>query len=118
MNNNWISTKERMPEPGEEALVVVAAVRGKIPGVRFRRLGAYSEVNGWELMGWPAGMEFAVTHWMPLPELPPEEDCAEDYKQLFMDATAEIFRLKTELTKQEGKIAWLEAELENCEGDE
>ena len=59
---NWISVKERLPEDEEEVLVFAD---GKIHLMFYRRvLAVFEECSD----------ESNVTHWMPLPEPPKEEE--------------------------------------------
>ena len=58
----WISVKDRLPEPGERVIVA--------RGEKVEQ-GVYLAVNGWwKVYGTNTK---SVTHWMPLPE-PPKED--------------------------------------------
>jgi len=65
----WISVKDRLPEPGE----VVLATAGGFVGE------AYRDDNGYWRRGYGAewlaifGKDMAVTHWCSLPEPPGEE---------------------------------------------
>lgn len=66
MGNKWISANHRLPESGERVLCMC-------------RAGIY-EVLKWSYPNWAwykdrshCYMKDFVTHWMPLPE-PPEED--------------------------------------------
>jgi hypothetical protein len=59
----WISVKERLPEPGEDVLVFTGSdmeVKHYIPD---------DGIHGW---GWyPGGLPICnTTHWRPLPEAP------------------------------------------------
>ena len=70
----WISVKDRLPDYMGEVLVIVS---GK-PHENITLDGAYEiaeydPVEGWILEMWPEWCSGVVTHWMPLPE-PPEED--------------------------------------------
>ena len=70
----WISVKDRLPDCMGEVLVIVS---GK-PHENITLDGAYEiaeydPVEGWILEMWPEWCSGVVTHWMPLPE-PPEED--------------------------------------------
>ena len=60
MEINWISVKDKLPEPLEDVLVCYTC--GKVA------CGFKSYLSGWlfEVLYGP------VTHWMPLPE-PPKE---------------------------------------------
>ena len=70
----WISVKDRLPDYMGEVLVIVS---GK-PHENITLDGAYEiaeydPVEGWILEMWPEWCSGVVTHWMPLPD-PPEED--------------------------------------------
>lgn len=69
----WISVEDRLPK--EEGLVLVIA-NGKpmdnITLVDAYELGEYTD-EGWIIDAWPGWEDAQVTHWMPLPE-PPKED--------------------------------------------
>ena len=70
----WISVKDRLPDYMGEVLVIVS---GK-PHENITLDGAYEiaeydPVEGWILEMWPEWCSGVVTHWMPLPE-PPEEE--------------------------------------------
>lgn len=72
--SEWISVKDRLPEDMGEVLVIVS---GK-PHENITLDGAYEiaeydPVEGWILEMWPEWRSGVVTHWMPLPE-PPEEE--------------------------------------------
>lgn len=70
--SEWISVKDRLPEP--DVLILVIA-NGK-PHKNITLEGAYElaeyDPEGWILEMWPEWMDAEVTHWMPLPE-PPKE---------------------------------------------
>lgn len=62
----WIPVTERLPEDSmQKVLVFVPHIHGDIVDG-----GRYLGADGWVLEGWYL-TQFAVTHWMPLPE-PPE----------------------------------------------
>ena len=70
----WISVKDRLPDYMGEVLVIAS---GK-PHENITLDGAYEiaeydPVEGWILEMWPEWCSGVVTHWMPLPD-PPEED--------------------------------------------
>ena len=62
--SQWISVKGRLPEEEKEVLCYLGNSIAKLTVVSFRRRGE------WYFDGWPCP---TVTHWMPLPE-PPKED--------------------------------------------
>lgn len=62
--SNWISVKDRLPDTNEYVLV---ATRSKN--------GAQNIDKGYVIDGrWAHRGTAEVTHWMPLPELPEEEE--------------------------------------------
>jgi len=64
--NGWVSVKERMPEKNSEMLLLMC--------VDGYELGYYERYKGY---GWTnvLGTDcLNVTHWMPLPEPPKEEE--------------------------------------------
>ena len=59
---NWISVKERLPEPGDEVLVTDKYGNTTVAEFAHRKF-------------WPDSLNInpaSITHWMPLPE-PPKE---------------------------------------------
>ena len=77
----WISVKDRLPEPGEQVLLI--AYGWSDTTVYLGRLehmtpetswltGITSKESEWCIQGWSYLREPRVTHWMPLPE-PPKE---------------------------------------------
>lgn len=68
LERRWIPVEERLPEePVKKVLVFVPHTHGDIVDA-----GRYLGADGWVLEGWHLTQN-AVTHWMPLPELPEEE---------------------------------------------
>lgn len=78
----WISVKDRLPEHGKNVLLI--AYGWKDTRVYIGRLehmspetswltGITSKESEWCIEGWSYLKEPVVTHWMPLPE-PPKED--------------------------------------------
>lgn len=71
----WISVKERLPKKEGEYL---ATLVGNVVSVAF-----FSKINGWSATIVPPNFSFIkfvdlyVTHWMPLPEPPKEENNAD-----------------------------------------
>lgn len=55
---DWISVKDRLPEPNERVLAYFPAMRDSEAVIQTSK--------GWALNKF-------VSHWMPLPELPKEE---------------------------------------------
>lgn len=62
---NWISVKDKLPEPLEDVLVCYTC--GKVT------CSYKLYICGWSL----EGLYGPVTHWMPLPQ-PPKEVCNHD----------------------------------------
>ena len=62
----WISVEERLPEDYEDVVIIMR--EGASSWYRV----AYREYGGWSFGG-GRRVNCEVTHWMPLPE-PPEED--------------------------------------------
>lgn len=62
----WISVKDRLPEPDENPVLAGNAEFGIV------NMAWYHHKNKrWE---WPSGAMAEVTHWMPLPEPPKGEN--------------------------------------------
>lgn len=67
-NSNWINVKDKLPEIGEKALILInsseieMAYRTNEGNKELGIVWFYPENNGWT--------EKEVTYWMPLPELP------------------------------------------------
>ena len=69
--NDWISVKDRLPETGGYYLVHQMNPRFKTSFIQTAR---YSETRGtWLGAQALCSLDF-VTHWMPLPEPPKEDD--------------------------------------------
>ena len=65
---DWISVKDRLPEAGR----YVVCIAKRNPFSRFMPMVARIEKNGWVN---PITEQYisAVTHWMPIPQLPKGE---------------------------------------------
>ncbi len=79
----WISVKDRLPEEGQEVLVISRGWGERMTYIGQRRkvesetswlTGNTSKASGWQLWGWSYLKEPQVTHWMPLPEPRRETD--------------------------------------------
>ena len=73
MMRKWISTAVLLP-PDDEPVLAVVWAHGK--NIRFEGAYCFAEHKvgeGWLLEDWPELEIERVTHWLPLPE-PPEED--------------------------------------------
>lgn len=80
----WISIKDRLPEDGQELLVIIShGWEGRLVYVgAYKKVesevswltGVISKASDWSLWGWSYLKEPHVTHWMPLPELPEENE--------------------------------------------
>lgn len=68
---NWIKCSERMPENGKRVLVVT-----ENNGYSWIDIGYIDEAGYWTIDGeiWDKKSDPAITHWMPLPELPKEDN--------------------------------------------
>ena len=62
----WISVKDRLPEKKNEAYLC-SLDSCLFPGSQYIDIRAFCDDGKWEANG-------TVTHWMPLPELPKEEE--------------------------------------------
>lgn len=65
----WISVNDRLPEHDQDVLI---CVNGNTIDTGYCWGDPYdADSRGWQAY---ACMSNNVTHWMPLPELPPEEE--------------------------------------------
>ena len=70
---NWISTDHKIPETGG---LVLAIVNGKYKNITFVNaieLAEYTDC-GWIIDSYPEWDNANVSYWMPIPELPKEEE--------------------------------------------
>lgn len=74
MGNTWIPCSERLPESDQEVLVIVSGKAGNITLVDSVEIGNFDRDEGWILEMWPEWEDLNVTHWMPMPEPPKEEN--------------------------------------------
>ena len=67
--NEWISVKDRLPKSGERVIATNGIFCGEgYIGLRYKKYVWYRHLGRtWEPMK-------AVTHWMPFPEPPKEEE--------------------------------------------
>lgn len=79
----WISVKDRLPEPGKEVLLIVHGWQSRliyigelnhIAAEKSWLTGVTSAESDWCIWGWSYLKEPHVTHWMPLPEPPEVEE--------------------------------------------
>lgn len=74
--DHWIHAEERKPEDPE--VVVLCIVSGKAGSAEFDnaiQLGTYDhDEDVWIIEGWELYGNLNVSYWMPLPELPWEEE--------------------------------------------
>lgn len=74
--DRWICAKKRKPKDPE--VVVLCIVSGKAGSTEFDnaiQLGTYEhEYDEWIIEGWELYSNLNVSYWMPLPEMPWEED--------------------------------------------
>ena len=66
----WISVEDRLPKDSGDYIVVH---RNKYNGSISTALDTYikCKIGGW----WANDYAYDVIHWMPLPEMPKENDC-------------------------------------------
>ena len=73
---DWISVKERLPEDGQEVLVISHGWGERLVCVgQYKRVesetswltGITSKASNWLLWGWSYIKEPKVTHWLPQP---------------------------------------------------
>lgn len=79
----WISVKDRLPELGEQVLLIaygwsdttvyIGRVEHMNPETSWLT-GITSKESEWCIQGWSYLKEPLVTHWMPLPNPPKEAD--------------------------------------------
>lgn len=62
----WISVKDRLPDQKYEAYLC-SLDSCLFPGSQYINIRVFCDDGKWEANG-------TVTHWMPLPELPKEEE--------------------------------------------
>ena len=67
--SEWISVEDRLPEKKREAYLC-SLDSCLFPGTQYISIRAFCDDGKWEANG-------TVTHWMPLPELPKEEESHE-----------------------------------------
>lgn len=69
----WISVKDRLPELGEEVLVLGNEGSLEVRRLTLRKIHPDEKDPHYWLDGWDESADYTVTHWMPLPEPPKEE---------------------------------------------
>lgn len=81
--SEWISVEERLPEPGEEVLLLVHGWEGRLYYIgKLESSPAQAGFIGtslaseWSIWGWSYYRKPKVTHWMPLPKLPAAKEGA------------------------------------------
>lgn len=75
----WISVAERLPDESEGLVLIVASGRHKnIVFDKALLLGMYYDGSGWIVEGHTEWEDAHVTHWMPLPAMPEEDEHATD----------------------------------------
>lgn len=68
---NWISCQDKLPEKWKEVLVIL-----NHSGYRCIRIAELQENGAWMVSGefWYDKDDPAITHWMPLPDMPGRGD--------------------------------------------
>ena len=81
VKHEWISVKDKLPERGEQVLLIAYGWSGTTVYVgRLEHMaaetswltGITSKESEWLIQGWSYLREPIVTHWMPLPKVPKE----------------------------------------------
>lgn len=84
ITDKWISVKDRLPEDDRE---VLATYKITEKGIKWRGVETASCIAGngevnwvslWDEYRIPNGSKRVITHWMPLPKPPKEENDAVD----------------------------------------
>ena len=70
--NSWISIKDQLPKEGEEVLVLVDGHRGPSWCNTYMLVAYMSQTHKFWEERHIADDPLAVTHWMPLPDMPKE----------------------------------------------
>lgn len=68
----WIPVTKRLPEDGQQVIVVVTGKVGNATLQNAIEFAEFSIDDGWILEMWPEWETPLVTYWMPEPELPKE----------------------------------------------
>jgi len=79
---DWIKVSDRLPEPGQ--WVLISRYGGRVPHVevgsyRLPREGGWAKYPYWMSSDDNIGDMADVTHWMPLPAAPREQDQPTSY---------------------------------------
>lgn len=77
----WISVKDRLPEYGQEVLVIVIQNDGRFYAIdKFTKWN--NDCDSFTKDKYPFSR---VTHWMPLPEMPMNHECIERFETRKID---------------------------------
>ena len=72
--DDWISVEDRLPEDDNFVLVVISGKHRNITYIKALELASYTADEGWIVELCPCWTNPGITHWMPLPEPPKEEN--------------------------------------------
>lgn len=69
-NSEWISVKDKMPEPDVCVLVLASGKYKNITLDNAFEIAMYAKKDGWMLENYPSYENPDIKYWMPMPSLP------------------------------------------------